>query len=116
MWRVPRLVFQACALSQNSTKYRADDLCVNLVRSVSPTFVSADYFLFIILTNKKNLYMGSFNYFSYAIQIELNWYMADTDVRHLHCRSCNVFLILPDLMTYVAKIYQIGLHVYNTGK
>ena len=28
-WRVPRHVFQACAPSRNSTKYRADDLCGN---------------------------------------------------------------------------------------
>ena len=30
-WHVPRHVFQARALSQNSTKYRADDLCSNLI-------------------------------------------------------------------------------------
>ena len=30
-WRVPRHVFQAGAPSRNSTKYRADDLCGNLV-------------------------------------------------------------------------------------
>ena len=30
--------------------------------------------------NKKNLYVGSFNYFSYTIQIGSNWYM-DTGVR-----------------------------------
>ena len=33
----------------------------------------------IILNNKKNLYVGSFNYFSYNIQIGSNWYM-DTGV------------------------------------
>ena len=31
---------------------------------------------------KKNLYVGSFNYFSYTIQIGSNWYM-DTSVRDL---------------------------------
>ena len=31
---------------------------------------------------KKKLYVGSFNYFSYTIQIGSNWYM-DTDVRNL---------------------------------
>ena len=31
---------------------------------------------------QKNLYMGSFNYFSYTIQIGSNWYM-DTGVRNL---------------------------------
>ena len=30
-WRVPRHVFQAQAPSRNSTKYRADDLCGNLI-------------------------------------------------------------------------------------
>ena len=38
--------------------------------------------LSIILKNEKNLYVGSFNYFSYTIQIGLNWYM-DTGVRDL---------------------------------
>ena len=54
---------------------------------MTPTFFSADHFLFcrnlsIILENKKNLYVGSFNYFSYTIQIGSNWYM-DTGVRDL---------------------------------
>ena len=38
--------------------------------------------LSIILKNQKNLYVGSFNYFSYTIQIGSNWYM-DTGVRDL---------------------------------
>ena len=38
--------------------------------------------LSIILKNKKNLCAGSFNYFSYTIQIGSNWYM-DTGVRDL---------------------------------
>ena len=32
--------------------------------------------------NKKILYLGSFNYFSYTIQLGSNWYM-DTGVRDL---------------------------------
>ena len=36
----------------------------------------------IILKNKKNLYVGSFSYFSHTIQIGSNWYM-DTGVRDL---------------------------------
>ena len=50
-----------------------------------PLFFPADLFLFqepIILKNKKNLYVGSFNYFSYAIHIGSTWYM-DTGVRDL---------------------------------
>ena len=52
--------------------------------------------------------MGSFNYFSYTIQIGSHWYM-DTGVRDLEV----VFLrlVLPDLMKNVAKIYQIGLYM-----
>ena len=38
--------------------------------------------LSIILKNKNNPYLGSFNYFSYTIQIGSNWYM-DTGVRDL---------------------------------
>ena len=38
--------------------------------------------LSIILKNKKNLYVGSFNYFSYTIHLESNLYM-DTGVRDL---------------------------------
>ena len=51
-WRMPRHVFQACAPSRNSTKYRADDLCGNLISEYfcwmlgDPTFFSADHFLF----------------------------------------------------------------------
>ena len=54
-------------------------------------FFPADHFLFqapaflilpIILKNKKNLYMGSFNHFSYAIHIGSTWYM-DTGVHDL---------------------------------
>ena len=54
--------------------------------SVTPNFFSADSLPFIILSivlkNKKNLYVGSFNYFSYTNQIGSNWYM-DTGVRDL---------------------------------
>ena len=52
MWRVPLQVFQAHALSRNSTKYRADDLCSNLICKYfcwmlgDPHFFSADHFLF----------------------------------------------------------------------
>ena len=38
--------------------------------------------LSIILKNKKNLYVGSFNYFSYSIQKGSNWYL-DRGVRDL---------------------------------
>ena len=47
--------------------------------------------------------MGSFNYFSYTIQIVSNWCM-DTAVHDLEVAFFR--LILPDLMTCVAKIYQ----------
>ena len=69
-WHAPRHVFQARAQSPNSTKYRADDLCGNLICEYfcwmlgDPHFFPADHFL---------LHVGSFNYFSYTIQIGSNW-------------------------------------------
>ena len=91
-WRVPRHVFQAHAPSRNSTKYAADELCGNLISKYFCWMLGDPHFFFgrtlpflilsIILKNKKNLYVGSFNYFSYTIQIELNWYM-DTGMRDL---------------------------------
>ena len=64
--------------------------------------------LSFILKNKKNLHAGSFNYFSYTIQIGWNWYknkvVCDLEVAFLR-------LIPPDLMTHVAKINQIGLYM-----
>ena len=53
--------------------------------SVTPTFFGRSlHFLIlsIILKNKKNLYMKSFNYFCYNIQIRPNCYM-DTGVHDL---------------------------------
>ena len=38
--------------------------------------------LSIILKNEKNLYVGSFNFFSYTIQTGSNWYI-DTGLRDL---------------------------------
>ena len=64
--------------------------------------------LSIILKNRKNLCVGSFNYFSYTIKKGSNWYM-DTGMRDLEVLFLK--LILADLMTYVAKIYQIGLYM-----
>ena len=58
--------------------------------------------LSIILKNEKNLYVGSLNFLSYPIQVGSNWYM-DTGVCDLEVAFLR--LILPDLMTYVAKIY-----------
>ena len=85
------IIFKSVHRVKNSTKYRADDLCTNFVCDYfcwildDPThffFGRSLPFLIlsIILKNKKNLYVGSFNYFSYTIQIGSNWYM-DTGVR-----------------------------------
>ena len=71
---------------------------------MTPTLI-----LSIILKNKKNLYVGSFNYFSYTIQKGSNWYL-DRGVRDLEV-AFFLRLILPDLMTYVAKTYQIDLYM-----
>ena len=90
--RVSRHVFQARAPSRNSTKYRADVLCGNLICEYFCWMVGDPHFffgrslpfliLFIILKNKKYLYAGSFNYFSHTIQMGSNWYM-DAGVRDL---------------------------------
>ena len=89
---MPRHVFQARALSRNSTRYRADDLCVNLVCEYFCWMLGDPHFFFRQITSfsdsfrytnkQKNLYVGSFNYLSYTIQIASNWYM-DTGVRDL---------------------------------
>ena len=91
-WHVPRHVFQARAPSQNSIKYRAGDLGSNLICEYFCWIIGDPHYFFgrslsflilsIILKNKKNLCVGSFNYFLYTIQIGLNWYM-DTGVRDL---------------------------------
>ena len=82
--------------------------CANIFvgYSVTPTFFrqitsfsDSDY-------TKNSL--ESFNYFSYTIQIGSNWYM-DTGVRDLEVAFLR--LILPDSMTYLAKIYQVGLYM-----
>ena len=84
-WCVPRHVFQARASRRNSTKYRADDFCVDLICECFCWMLGDPHFFFgrslpflifsIILKNKNDLYVGSFNYFSYTIQIGSNWYM-----------------------------------------
>ena len=89
---MPRHVFQARAPSRNSTKYRADDPCGNLISEYFCWMLGDPHFFFasslpflvlsIMLKNKKNLFVGSFNYFSYTIQIGSNWYM-DIGVRDL---------------------------------
>ena len=54
--------------------------------SVTPTLFFGRSLPFLILSitlkNKKNLCLGSFNYFSYTIQVGSNWYI-DTGVRDL---------------------------------
>ena len=89
-WRVPRHVFQARASSRNSTKYRADDLCDNLICEYFCWMLGDSHFFFgrslpfliLSIILKKKLCVGSFNYFSYTIQIGSNWYM-DPGVRDL---------------------------------
>ena len=91
-WRVPRHLFQARAPSRNSSKYRADGLYGNLICEYFCWMLGDPHFFFgislpfvilsIILKNKTNLYVGSFNHFSYTIEIGSNWYM-NTGVRDL---------------------------------
>ena len=81
-----------CTPSQNSTKYRADDLGGDLISEYFCWMLGDPNFFFRQITSfsdslhytkkqKKNLYVGSY-YFSYTIQIGSNWYM-DTGVRDL---------------------------------
>ena len=66
--------------------------------------------LSIILKNRKKICAQEVLIISHnAIQIGSNWYM-DTGVRDLEV-AFFLRLILPDLMTNVAKIYQIGLYM-----
>ena len=93
MRRVPRHVFQARAPSRKSTKYRADDRCVNLICEYFCWMLDDPQLFFRQITsfsdsfhytkNQKLSVRGKFfNYFSYTIQIGSNWYM-DTGVRDL---------------------------------
>ena len=82
--------------------------------SVTPTFfrqISSFSDSFHYTKKQRKSVRGKFliYYFSYIIQIGSNWYM-DTSVRALEV-AFFLRLILPDLMTYVAKIYQIDLFI-----
>ena len=57
-WRVPRHVFQARALSRNSTKYRADDLCGNLICEYFCWMLGDPHFFFRQITS----FSDSFHY------------------------------------------------------
>ena len=86
------VIFKRAHRVEISTKCRADDLCVNLVCEYFCWMLGDPHFSFgrslpflilsIILKNKKNLYVGSFNYFSYTIQKGSNWY-TDRSLRDL---------------------------------
>ena len=74
---------------------------------MTPIFFFGRSLLFVILSiilkNKKDLCVGSFNYFSYTIQIGSNWYM-DTGVRDLEVVF--VRLILPDLISTCSQSFK----------
>ena len=115
---LPRHVFQARTPSRNSTKYRADDPCVNLLCEHFCWMLGDPHFFFgrslpflilsVILKNKKISTWEVLIISHYTIHITSNLYL-DTGVRDLKLHFLR--LILPDLMTYVAKIYQIGLYM-----
>ena len=79
--------------------------------SLTPTFFFGRSVPFLILSiikkKKKSLYVGSF-ISHYTIHKRSNLYM-DTGVRDLGAAFLR--LILPDLTTYVAKIYKLGLYM-----
>ena len=65
--------------------------CANVFvgRSVTPTFfqqITSFSDVFHYTKKQKNLYVASFNYFSYTFQIGPNWYM-DRGVRELEVNS-----------------------------
>ena len=53
---------------------------------MTPTFFGRSFPFLILSFKQKNLYVGSFNYFSYTIHIGSNWYM-ETGVRDLEVES-----------------------------
>ena len=85
--RACHVIFKRAHRFENSTKHIADDLCVNLVCEYFCWMLGDPHFffsrslsfltLFIILKNKKNLCVGSFNYFSYTLKkrVELKAFM-----------------------------------------
>ena len=90
--------YKSVLTQQNSTKFRADDLCRKLICEYfcwmfgDPHFFFSRSLPFLILSIilKKiyiYLYVGSFNYFSYTIQIGSNWYMPYM-FRCARLRSC----------------------------
>ena len=90
--RACHVIFECAHRVENLTKYRADDLWVNLVCEYFCWKLGDPHFFFgrslpfltlsIILKNQKNLCVGSFNYLSYTIRKGSNWYM-NTGVRDL---------------------------------
>ena len=97
-------------MSRNSTKQKADDLCINLVCKYfcqmlgDPHFFSSRSLPFLILSiilkNCTKICIWEVLIICHILlQIGSNWYM-DGGVRDLEGR-----LILPYLMTFEAKIY-----------
>ena len=90
--RACHVIFKRAHRVENLTKYRADDLCVNLVCEYFCWKLGDPHFffgrslpfltLYIILKKQKNLCVGSCNYLSYTIKKGSNWYM-ETGVRDL---------------------------------
>ena len=81
--RACHVIFKRAHQVENSTKYRADEVCGNLV--CDPHFFPQVTFFsdsFHYTKKQKNLYVGGFKYFSYTIQIGSNWYL-DIGMRDL---------------------------------
>ena len=86
---MPHHVFQVRTLSRNSTKYRAGDLCVNLVCEYFCWMLGEPHFFFQQITSfsdsfhyikkQKKICMWDVLIISQTIQIGSNWYM-DTGV------------------------------------
>ena len=108
--RACHVVFKRVHQFKNSTKHRADDLCVNLVCEYFCWMLGDPNFFFGIPKNKKTkkICVWEVLIISHILlkkgRIDI-WIQVSVTYKLYFLR-----LILADLMTYVAKIYQISLY------
>ena len=119
-WRVPRHVFQARAPCRKSTKYRADDLCGNLICEYFCWMLGDTHIFFRQITSfsdsfhytkkqNKSVRGKFFKIISHKLfkQGRIGTWMQVYATQKLPVLR----LILLEIMTQVAKIYQIGLYM-----
>ena len=115
--RACHVIFKHAQRVESSTKYRADDLCVNLVCEYfcwmlgDPTFfrqITSFSDSFHYTKKQKKICVWEVLIISRILLKEgrIGTWIQVCVTKKLYFLG----LILADLMTYVAKIYQIGLH------